>query len=502
MANEWFCKLAGTEIGPLSPQQLKAMAVKGRLTPEDEIRRGQDGKWSPAAAVAGLFPKADSSAAWADTQEIPVVAAGAAPASKPAAKSKPAARAVKPLDLPVAKAAPQPPAGDIPVAMPVAAPIRPVPQPVAVVAPAANPMPVAVGPGRTSTRIGRRDDAEPLDPKQRKKQKQKMLVFGLAGVIGLLAIAGIIVAIVRSSSSGTPVASADDSKTAAKTTEAAPGESAEDFGTRPGERKTGADTGTAKTAAEAAKPDAVKPTPAEKPAKPADPGWHTAGGDAAVVGDVSLKVPAVTLKTVTANRIRGKEVVGQVVIERLLVRVETAERPVGQGGALRVVATSQAGQSAHAGRQRGQELRLSPFAFPGTARVHRAGQSRRGGSGLPAAHRIAETGVPPVATAGRGLRRARDGRLQDSGRDDRTRAGKGEARHAARRQGRPVGPRRHAGTTEDAGEGAAGSQATAAEERSRAEHRDIDKDIDESQGGDKGHVIDERPRSRAALTGA
>ena len=257
-----------------------------------------DGKWSPAAAVAGLFPKADSSAAWADTQEIPVVAASAAPASKPAAKSKPAARAVKPLDLPVAKAAPQPPAGDIPVAMPVAAPIRPVPQPVAVVAPAANPMPVAVGPGRTSTRIGRRDDAEPLDPKQRKKQKQKMLVFGLAGVIGLLAIAGIIVAIVRSSSSGTPVASADDSKTAAKTPEAAPGESAEDFGTRPGERKTGADTSTAKTAAEAAKPDAVKPTPSEKPAKPADPGWHTAGGDAAVVGDVSLKVPAVTLKTV------------------------------------------------------------------------------------------------------------------------------------------------------------------------------------------------------------
>ena len=189
-------------------------------------------------------------------------------------------------------------------------------------------MPVAVGPGRTSTRIGRRDDAEPLDPKQRKKQKQKMLVFGLAGVIGLLAIVGIVVAIVRSSSSGTPVASADEATTSAKTPQVAPGESAEDFGTRPGERKTGADTSAAKTAAEAAKPDAVKPDPVKPtPATAADPGWHTAGGDAAVVGDVSLKVPAVTLKTVTANRIRGKEVVGQVVIERLLVRVVLRNAP-------------------------------------------------------------------------------------------------------------------------------------------------------------------------------
>jgi hypothetical protein len=329
MANEWFCKLAGTEIGPLSPQQLKAMAVKGRLTPDDEVRRGTNGKWSPASAVTGLFPKADSSAAWADTTEIPIEAAKTAPAVNPAAKSKPAAaRAVKPVNLPVAKAVPQPPpvgaAAALPVAAPIAMPVSAVGRPKAAGASASNSMPVAAGTGRVGARAGKHANADAVDFKQRKKERQKKLVFGLAGLIGLLAIAGIVVAIVRSNSSGTPAASADDAKTVAKKTSAVPVDLEADIGTRPAERT--ATTGTTKTAAEAPKTDAAKPAPAETPAKAADDGWHTAGGEAVACGDASVKIPSVMLKTVSATRMRGKEVLGQVVREQLLITVELTNK--------------------------------------------------------------------------------------------------------------------------------------------------------------------------------
>ena len=44
MSAEWFCQIAGTELGPLSGQQVKAMVAKGRLLPDDVIRRGTEGR--------------------------------------------------------------------------------------------------------------------------------------------------------------------------------------------------------------------------------------------------------------------------------------------------------------------------------------------------------------------------------------------------------------------------------------------------------------------------
>ena len=40
MADEWYCEIAGREIGPLSSEQLRAMAVKGQILPNDCVRQG------------------------------------------------------------------------------------------------------------------------------------------------------------------------------------------------------------------------------------------------------------------------------------------------------------------------------------------------------------------------------------------------------------------------------------------------------------------------------
>jgi hypothetical protein len=53
--DEWFCEIAGREIGPLSSHQLKAMAANGQILATDSVRRGAAGHWVPASHVRGLF---------------------------------------------------------------------------------------------------------------------------------------------------------------------------------------------------------------------------------------------------------------------------------------------------------------------------------------------------------------------------------------------------------------------------------------------------------------
>ncbi|MBU4272172.1 MAG: DUF4339 domain-containing protein [Planctomycetes bacterium] len=60
MVAEWYCEIAGREVGPLSPQQLKAMAEKGRILPNDGVRRGAQGEWILAGRINGLLPRSVS----------------------------------------------------------------------------------------------------------------------------------------------------------------------------------------------------------------------------------------------------------------------------------------------------------------------------------------------------------------------------------------------------------------------------------------------------------
>ena len=55
MAADWFCEIAGQQMGPMSAKQLRNLVDQGRLAPEHRVRQGIDGSWVPAARVKGLF---------------------------------------------------------------------------------------------------------------------------------------------------------------------------------------------------------------------------------------------------------------------------------------------------------------------------------------------------------------------------------------------------------------------------------------------------------------
>src|SRR4051812_36014127 len=55
MATEWFCKIMGEEWGPMSAEELIAVARRGRLTRDDNVKRGNQGTWVRAEVVRGLF---------------------------------------------------------------------------------------------------------------------------------------------------------------------------------------------------------------------------------------------------------------------------------------------------------------------------------------------------------------------------------------------------------------------------------------------------------------
>jgi hypothetical protein len=55
MASQWYCRLMGTEMGPFSSKQLLEMARHHQITPDDSVRKGDDGTWVEAGRVKGLF---------------------------------------------------------------------------------------------------------------------------------------------------------------------------------------------------------------------------------------------------------------------------------------------------------------------------------------------------------------------------------------------------------------------------------------------------------------
>ncbi len=58
MANDWYVRVMGDVVGPLAPAGLLQLARTMRITPDDEVREGPDGKWTSAENVRGLFSPA------------------------------------------------------------------------------------------------------------------------------------------------------------------------------------------------------------------------------------------------------------------------------------------------------------------------------------------------------------------------------------------------------------------------------------------------------------
>jgi len=107
---EWFLKTGDKEVGPLSARQLKAMALKGKISKFDAVRRGSDGRWVPASSVKGLLPTGESSAESRQPDRTPV-----APQTAPQPRTQP--------ELLPAAEPPGPVTGTVPVAIPIAQPV-------------------------------------------------------------------------------------------------------------------------------------------------------------------------------------------------------------------------------------------------------------------------------------------------------------------------------------------------------------------------------------------
>ncbi len=207
MAADWYCKIAGAELGPLSSQQLKALAADGRLRADDEVSQGQDGKWVQASRVKGLLKASGGEVLVAQPLEQD---------DGPGAEKPAAGRVQRAASGPLLKAKPAPKPPKVPqAAVPVAK--------VAAAAPAAQPAvpspfhfkePDAER-GKSSS--GKTGAMSPADAAKRRQKQRKRLLIGSLGAIGVVAVAGGVLIFANPFSGAGP---SDEAPTASRSTPA------------------------------------------------------------------------------------------------------------------------------------------------------------------------------------------------------------------------------------------------------------------------------------------
>lgn len=94
MPQQWYCQIMGDEVGPLTSNQLREMALSGRLAPNDLIRKATSDRWVTAEQVKGLFDRA--TAPISPPTQVPAAVPQPRPPRRPAAppatpKSRPLA---------------------------------------------------------------------------------------------------------------------------------------------------------------------------------------------------------------------------------------------------------------------------------------------------------------------------------------------------------------------------------------------------------------------------
>ncbi len=227
MADEWYCEIAGREIGPLSPEQLRAMAVKGQIVSSDCVRQGSQGAWILARQVKGLLPPPSDSSSVAveksvSLPKVPSMPGGSISSKQEfaeggLAKQKPLAS--QPLgieNLPVAERLPRAssvPPSPSPPTPPVAPPSVPdVFDPVALGI-VDDPLPGKLDAQAHTTFLRSRE--------RRRLERQKTVVGVLAAAVLALAVVGVLLAVGNGPSeperngSATPAKKAPPAKAAA-----------------------------------------------------------------------------------------------------------------------------------------------------------------------------------------------------------------------------------------------------------------------------------------------
>ena len=191
MADEWYCEIAGREIGPLSSEQLRAMAARGQILPNDCVRQGAQGSWVLARQVKGLLSTAPASSGAAaeeptsPPQILPLQRRGVSPEpgrSENRVKSKPAAlRIVSDEPLPVAQRLPETPAA--PQRSPSQPPVAPPPT----MADVFDTVALGIVTDEPSATAGLPGGAKVGRSRQQRRLERQMTTVGLlaAAVVGL-----------------------------------------------------------------------------------------------------------------------------------------------------------------------------------------------------------------------------------------------------------------------------------------------------------------------------
>ena len=193
MADEWYCEIAGREIGPLSSEQLRVMAAKGQILPSDCVRQGSQGSWILARQVRGLFAPAAE------------LAGAVCEKSAPLPKVSPSPRSVspKPEFANGNRAKPASVSGNLPVAQPLAKASTMPSSSALPIPPIAPPVvtdvfdPVALGivddPAAVKTVVQANKPFVRSRDRQR-LERQKVIVGVLTAAVLLLLIAGLFLA--------------------------------------------------------------------------------------------------------------------------------------------------------------------------------------------------------------------------------------------------------------------------------------------------------------------
>ncbi len=62
MSKMWYCKINESQVGPLTPSQVKGLIADGSFTKSDKIRREDSERWRTADTIPGLFEPLPSTA--------------------------------------------------------------------------------------------------------------------------------------------------------------------------------------------------------------------------------------------------------------------------------------------------------------------------------------------------------------------------------------------------------------------------------------------------------
>lgn len=87
MSQIWYARIMNSEVGPLTPNELREMAAKGQITPFDQIRKDGSSEWFPASRLTGLFEKSSIENEAGNTRTITPNAANKSPAFRTPTKA-------------------------------------------------------------------------------------------------------------------------------------------------------------------------------------------------------------------------------------------------------------------------------------------------------------------------------------------------------------------------------------------------------------------------------